>query len=100
MTWSSPEGVGVDLVRDQLTALRKGQGSFETLMLAVQAAKFAVKPTALSVDELGANWDYQRMDDTWTDTVQAALFQRVITLEQYDALHDAANFVGTESSRS
>lgn len=100
MTWPNPEGIRVDAVREQLTLLRKGQGSFEDLVTAVQDAKFAVKPTARSIDALAANWDYQRMQDTWTDTIQAALFQNVITLEQYEALLKVAAFTGPEPSRS
>lgn len=100
MTWPSPDGIRVDAVREQLALLRSGQGFFDDLLAAVHNAKFAVKPTARSVDELSANWDYQRMEDTWTDTVQAALFQKILTLEQYEALQQAAEFTGPEPSRS
>jgi hypothetical protein len=100
MTWEAPLGEGVDAVRDALAALESGTGTFDDVKAAMSTAKFAVRPTALSLDELAANWEYQPMPDTITDTVQAALFTKVIDMSQYQELMKIARFTGPEPSRS
>ena len=97
--WEPATGEGVEAVRTALQNLETGQGDFEAVKAAMSTAKFGVRPTALSVDELAANWDYQPMPDTITDTVQVALFTKVITMEQYQELMGIAQFTGPEPSR-
>jgi hypothetical protein len=98
-TWTPPKGQGVDKVRAALRAFDLGTGTYDEVKAAVAQAVFAVRPTALSLDELAANWDYQPMLDTFTDTVQVALFSRVITKSQFDELAAAAKYTGPEPSR-
>ena len=97
--WQQPKGEGVDAVRGALWALEQGIGTYDDVKAAVAEAKFAVRPTALSMDELAANWDYQPMPDTLTDSLQVALFTKVITMAQFQDLSAAANFTGPEPSR-
>lgn len=94
MTWEQPKGENMDKVRAALT-----EGDFELIKAAVSQAKFAVRPTALSLDELTENWNYQPMPETWTDTVQVALFEGRITMDQYKELSAMAKFTGPEPSR-
>jgi hypothetical protein len=100
MVWDQPAGEGVDAVRTALQNLETGDGSCDDVKAAVSTAKFAVRPTALSLDELGANWEYQPMPDTITDSVQVALFTKVITMAQYQELMSIAQFTGPAPSRS
>jgi hypothetical protein len=99
MTWDPPAGTGVDLVRKALQSLREGTGTYEDVREAVSGATFAVRPTATSVDELAENWDYQVMEDTATDTLQVALFQRTLTLPQFRELMDLAKYTGTRDAK-
>lgn len=99
MSWEQPMGSGVDSVREALHALTDGSGDYDALKAAVGKAKFAVRPTALSVDELAANWEYQPMTDTFTDTVQAALFSGDIDMDQYNELSGMAQFTAPHPSR-
>jgi hypothetical protein len=92
-------GENVQPVRDAIEALRIGQGSFEDLRTAVQRARFAAKPTARSEEELAAVWDYVPLPDSFTDTVVAARWQKIITPEQLGELQSMAQFVGPEPSR-
>lgn len=93
------QGQNVQPVRDALEALRTGQGSFEDVRSAVQAARFAVRPTARTEEDLAANWDYIPLPDSFTDTVVAARWQKVLTPEQVGELRSMAQFVGDEPSR-
>ena len=97
--WQPAQGEGVQAVRDALWALEQGTGDYAAVQAAVSTAKFGIRPTALSVDELSANWDYQPMEDTLTDTLQVALFTKVLTMEQFQELSQAAQFTGPEPSR-
>lgn len=97
--WEQPKGQGVDKVRTALDALEKGTGDYQAVKDAVAAAKFAVRPTALSLDELAANWEYLPMPDTITDTIQVALFTKVITMDQFQELSAMAQFTGPDPSR-
>lgn len=93
-------GENVQAVRDALEAMRTGQGDYEAVKAAVQNARFAVRPTARSTDELADNWDYRPLEDSFTDTVQVARWRKVITPEQLGELRQMAQFVGPEPSRS
>jgi hypothetical protein len=93
-------GENVQPVRDALDAMRAGTGSYEDLRTAVQGARFAVRPTARSESDLADNWDYVPLDDSFTDTVVAARWQKVITPEQLGELQSMAQFVDREPSRS
>lgn len=93
-------GENVQPVRDAIEAMRTGAGNFEDLRTAVQGARFAVRPTARSEDDLADNWDYVPLDDSFTDTVVAARWQKVITPEQLGELQRMAQFVAPEPSRS
>ena len=97
--WEQPQGQGVEAVRAALKALEDGTGDYEAVKAKVQAAVFAVRPTALSVDELADNWEYQAMPDTVTDSVQVALFTKTITMEQFQELMALAKYTGPEPSR-
>lgn len=96
---AQPQGENVQQVRDALEAFRTGQGNFEDLRAAVRGARFAVRPTARSEEELAAAWDYVPVPDSFTDTVIAARWQKVITPEQLGELRSMARFVGDEPSR-
>jgi hypothetical protein len=93
-------GENVQAVRDAIEALRTGQGDYEALVTAVQAARFAVRPTARSESDLADNWDYVPLDDSFTDTVMAARWQKIITPEQLGELRSMAQFVAPEPSRT
>lgn len=93
-------GQNVQPVRDAIEAMRKGTGSFEDLRTAVQGARFAVRPTARSESDLADNWDYRPLDDSFTDTVVAARWQKVISREQLGELQRMAQFVAPEPSRT
>lgn len=96
---TAQQGENVQQVRDAIEALRTGQGNFEDLRQAVQGARFATRPTARSEEDLAANWDYVPLPDTFTDTVIAARWQKVITPEQLGELRSMARFVGDDPSR-
>jgi uracil phosphoribosyltransferase len=93
------QGQNVQPVRDAIEAMRAGTGSFEDLQRAVQGARFAVRPTARSDEDLAAVWDYVPLPDSFTDTVVAARWQKVITADQAGELQKMAQFVGPEPSR-
>lgn len=93
------QGENVQPVRDAIEAMRKGEGSFEDLRQAVQGARFAVRPTARTPEDLAAAWDYVPLPDSFTDTVVAARWQRVLSPEQVGELQSMAQFVGPEPSR-
>jgi hypothetical protein len=93
------QGENVQAVRDAIEAMRTGQGTFEDLRAAVQAARFAVRPTSRTEEDLVANWDYVALPDSFTDTVIAARWQKVLSPEQVGELRSMAQFVGPESSR-
>lgn len=93
-------GENVQAVRDAIEALRTGSGDYEALRKAVQNARFAVRPTARSESDLADNWDYRPLEDSFTDTVIVARWQKIITPEQLGELQDMAQFVGPEPSRS
>lgn len=92
-------GENVQPVRDAIEAMRRGEGSFEDLRTAVQGARFAVRPTARSEEDLALNWDYRELPDSFTDTVVAARWQKVLTAAQVGELQRMAQFVGPEPSR-
>jgi len=89
-----PQGVNVQPVRDAIEAMRQGTGDYETLKAAVQGAQFAIRPSASSLDELADRWDYVPVPDSFTDTVSAAQWQRVLTRDQVKELQGLAHFVG------
>jgi len=89
-----PQGVNVQPVRDAIEALRQGTGSYADLKTAVQGAQFAIRPSARSLDELADRWDYVPVPDSFTDTVSAAQWQRVLTRDQVKELQGLAHFVG------
>lgn len=92
-------GENVQQVRDAIEAMRSNSGSFEDLRAAVQGARFAVRPTARSEEDLAASWDYTPLPDSFTDTVIAARWQKVLTADQVGELQQMAQFVGPEPSR-
>jgi hypothetical protein len=94
------KGHNVQAVRDAIEAIRTGSGDFEALRSAVQGARFAVRPTARSEDDLAENWDYQPLDDSFTDTVEVARWRKIITPEQVGELRKMAQFVAPEPSRT
>ena len=91
-----PQGVNVQPVRDAIEALRQGTGSFDALKTAVQGAQFAIRPSASSLDELADRWDYVPVPDSFTDTVSAAQWQRVLTRDQVKELQGLARFVAPD----
>jgi hypothetical protein len=92
-------GVNVQAVRDAIEAMRQGTGSYEELKTAVQGAKFVPRPVARSYDDIAAAWDYVPVDDSFTDTVSRAQWQRVLTRDQVKELKGMAQFVGPAPSR-
>jgi hypothetical protein len=100
MTAPVSTGENVQAVRDAIEAMRTGAGTFDQLKEAVAVAKFAVRPTARSLEDIAASWDYVPLDDSFTDTVVAARWQRVLTAEQVGELQKMAQFVGPEPSRT
>lgn len=99
MTGTGPQGQNVQAVRDALAALKAGSGDFEAVKEAVRNARFAVRPTARTEEELADSWDYVPIPDSFTDTVSAAQWQRVLTREQVKELRGMAQFVGPPLSR-
>ena len=98
---TSPQtGENVQAVRDAIEAMRKGAGDYEALKTAVQDARFAVRPTARSESDLADNWDYRPLEDSFTDTVIVARWQKIITPEQLGELQSMAQFVAPEPSRT
>lgn len=93
-------GENVQAVRDAIEAMRTGTGDYAALQAAVQAARFAVRPTARSESDLADNWDYRPLDDSFTDTVIAARWRKIITPEQLGELQRMAQFVAPEPSRT
>lgn len=93
------QGENVQAVRDAIEAMRTGSGTFEDLRTAVQGARFAVRPTPRTEDDLVANWEYVPLPDSFTDTVMAARWQKVLTPEQVGELKRMATFVGPAPSR-
>lgn len=85
---------GVDAVRDQIAQLAKGSGSFDGLLSAVSSAQFSVRSGARDYAQLAQQYDYAEDPDSWTDTVQQALFRKLITREQYDQLAAAMQPAG------
>lgn len=94
------KGHNVQAVRDAIEAMRTGSGDFEAVRAAVQDARFVVRPTARSEDDLADNWDYQPLDDSFTDTVEVARWRKVLTPEQVGELRTMAQFVAPEPSRT
>jgi hypothetical protein len=92
-------GVNVQPVRDAIEAMRIGKGSYDDLKQAVQGAQFAVRPTVRSEQDLADNWDYVALPDSFTDTVSAARWQKVLTAEQVGELQQMARFVGDAPTR-
>lgn len=92
-------GQNVQAVRDAIEAMRTGKGTYDDLKTAVTGARFAVRPTARSEEDLAANWDYVPMPDSFTDTVVAARWQKVLTRDQVGELLGMAQFVADEPSR-
>jgi len=94
-----PQGENVQAVRDAIEAMRTGSGDFEGLRAAVSGARFAVRPTARSEEDVAAAWDYVPLPDSFTDTVEAARWQKIITPEQVGELRSMAQFVAEAPSR-
>lgn len=92
-------GVNVQAVRDAIEAMRSGTGDYEALKKAVSEARFVVRPTARSEQELAESWDYVPNPDSFTDTVRVARWQKVLTPEQEKELRGMAQFVGPALSR-
>lgn len=99
MTTVVQQGVGVQEVRDAIEAMRTKAGDFEALKAAVKTAQFVVRPTARSEADLADNWDYVPLDDSFTDTVEAARWQKIITPEQLGELRRMAVFIAPEPTR-
>lgn len=93
-----PVGENMQAVRDAIEAMRTGDGSYDELKVAVQAAKFAPRPRARSLNQVYENWDYPIFEDTFNDTVQAAMFQKILTQEQMEELLSLAQFVEPEQA--
>lgn len=92
-------GVNVEAVRAAIEAMRTGAGDYEALKEAVANARFVPRKTARSEQELAESWDYVPNVDSFTDTVSAAQWQRVLTREQVKELKGMAQFVGPALSR-
>lgn len=92
-------GVGVQAVRDALAALERGEGDYEAVKTAVQAARFATRPTARTMDDLAEAWDYRPVPDSFTDTVTVARWRKVLTPEQHAELKGLARFVSDDPTR-
>lgn len=95
----SQVGQNVQPVRDAIEAMRIGNGDYAALKTAVEQAQFATRPTARSEEELADAWDYVPVEDSFTDTVSAARWQRVLTREQEKELAGMAKFVGPDTTR-
>jgi hypothetical protein len=89
-------GVNVQAVRDALEAMRTGSGGYEAVKAAVRAAQFAVRPPLATMDDIAENWDYRPLPDSFTDTVIAARWQKVLTPEQERELRGMARFVSPD----
>jgi len=92
-------GKNVQAVRDALLAMRTGKGDYEAVKATVEQAQFAPRPTARSEEELADAWEYTPVEDSFTDTVSAARWQRVLTREQERELRGMAKFVGPDATR-
>lgn len=95
----SQVGQNVQAVRDAIQAMRTGSGDYAALKAAVEQARFATRPTARSEEELAEAWEYTPVEDSFTDTVSAARWQRVLTPEQEKELRGMAQFVGPDTTR-
>jgi len=95
----SQVGQNVQPVRDAIQAMKTGSGDYEALKAAVAQARFATRPTARSEEELADAWDYVPVEDSFTDTVSVARWQRVLTREQERELKGMAQFVGPDTTR-
>jgi hypothetical protein len=94
-----PAGENVQPVRDAIEAMRTGKGNYDALLSAVQGARFAVRPTARTEEDVAHNWDYIPLPDSFTDTVVAARWQKVLTPDQLGELQKMAKFVDPDPSR-
>ncbi|HEX8321632.1 hypothetical protein [Longimicrobium sp.] len=86
-------GQNVQPVRDALEALRAGTGDYEAVRKAVGLARFAIRPPLRTLEEIGRNWDYVPIPDSFTDTVSVARWQKVLTPEQERELKGLAKFI-------
>jgi hypothetical protein len=92
-------GVNVQAVRDALAALRDGSGDYEAVKTAVENARFATRPTALTVEDIARDWEYTPVPDSFTDTVSVARWRKVLTADQERELKGLAQFVAPDPTR-
>jgi hypothetical protein len=100
---SAPEparkGENVQGVRDALDAMRDGSGDYQAVKTAVESARFATRPTALTIEDIAREWDYVPVPDSFTDTVSVARWRKVLTAEQERELKGLAKFVAPDPTR-
>lgn len=92
-------GENVQAVRDALDALRDGAGDYEAVKTAVESARFATRPTALSMRDIAREWEYVPVADSFTDTVSVARWRKVLTADQERELKGLAKFVAPDPTR-
>lgn len=93
---SPSTGTNVQAVRDALEAMRTGTGTYEEVKEAVRAALFVPRRPLATMDEIAENWDYRPVRDSFTDTVSAARWQKVLTPEQERELKGMARFASPD----
>ena len=80
-------------------ALKGGTGDYEAVKTAVESARFATRPTALTIEDIAREWEYVPVQDSFTDTVSVARWRKVLTADQERELKGLAKFVAPDPTR-
>lgn len=76
-------------VAKAIEALASG-GAFEDVLTAAKSFSFAPLPQITSLAELGEEWEYREVPDSFRDTVEVAYFEGKLTREQVAELRAVA----------
>lgn len=73
-------------VTTAIDAFHDGTGTFEQVREAVATFRFGRPPDIRSLKDLGDNWEYREVTDSFRDTVEVAYFEGKLTLDQVNEL--------------
>lgn len=86
-------------VQEAIRAFHDGTGTFDEVRAEVATFRFGRPPEIRSLKDLGENWDYQPVHDSFRDTVEVAYFEGKLTLEQVNELRDIVRARRKDKSR-
>jgi hypothetical protein len=75
-------------VQEAIQASHDGTGTFDEVREVVATFRFGRPPEIRSLKDLGENWDYREVTDSFRDTVEVAYFEGKLSLEQVNELRD------------